>query len=61
MGQEKAAAEDAVKRYAPTIPGKIDDMGTPATSLLRGLPFVARVDVALLVRRPACRIIQLRD
>jgi hypothetical protein len=61
IGQEKAAAEDAVKRYAHSTPGRIDELTTPAADLLRGLPFVARVDVALRCRRPTCRVIQLRD
>jgi hypothetical protein len=61
MGQEKAAAEDAVKRYTPTIPRKIDDPSTPAADLLRGRPFVAATDVALRARRPAYRIIQVCD
>jgi hypothetical protein len=61
IDQEKAAAEDAVSPYAPTTPGRIDELTTPAADLLRGLPFVARVDVVLRARRPTCRIIQLRD
>jgi hypothetical protein len=61
IADEKTAAEGAVNRYAPAAPGKIDDLTTPAADLLRGLPFVARVDVALRVRRPACRIIHIRD
>jgi hypothetical protein len=52
IAEEKAAAEDAVNRYAPAAPGKIDDLTTPAADLLRGLPFVSRVDVAQRVRRP---------
>jgi hypothetical protein len=61
IGQEKAAAKDAVKRYTPTISGRIDDLNADAVGVLRGLPFVAAVDVALRVRRPTCRIIQIRD
>jgi hypothetical protein len=61
ISQEKAAAEDAVSRYAPTTPGRIDELTTPAADLLGGLPFVAKVEVALRARRPACRIIQIRD
>jgi hypothetical protein len=61
IGQEKAAAEDAVKRYVPTNPSKINDTNTLASDLLRGLPFVAGVDVALRSRRPASRIIQVCD
>jgi hypothetical protein len=52
---------DCASRYAPTTPGRIGELTTPAADLLRGLPFVARVDVALRARRPTCRIIQLRD
>jgi hypothetical protein len=55
IAKEKAEAEDAVNRYAPAAPGMIDDLTTPAAEMLRGLPGVARVDVAR-VRRPAWRI-----
>jgi hypothetical protein len=61
IGQEKVVAEDAVKRYTPTIAGRIDDPNADAIGVLRGLPFVAAVDVALRARRPSCRIVQVCD
>jgi hypothetical protein len=61
IDQEKVAAKDAVSRYAPTAPGKIDNLTTPAAELLQSLPFVAAVEVAQRSRRPTCRIFQLRD
>jgi hypothetical protein len=61
IAEEKTAAEEAVNRYAPTSFARIDDLTAAVTDLLRNLPFVARVDVALRVRRPAGRIIHLRD
>jgi hypothetical protein len=58
---EHAAADAAVARYSPAQPARLDDLSAPAADVLRGLPFVERVDVALRARRPRCRVIQIRD
>jgi hypothetical protein len=59
--EERAEADTLVAQYFSAAAPRLDNLSTPAADLLRGLPFVERVDVALRARRPACRVIQIRD
>src|SRR5262245_39365523 len=53
--------EDAVRRYAPTSPVRIDDLSTPAAEWLRGLPGVQRVEVSAALAKPEQRIVPDAD
>jgi hypothetical protein len=59
-GQESESAR-AVAGYRPTFRHRLDDLGTPAADLLRGLPGVARAEAGVKVERPGRRVLPLRD
>jgi hypothetical protein len=59
--EQRTASEQAVVQYKPKVAGRLDDLSTPAEALLRQLPGVAQVEVAVAVARPSARIVHLRD
>jgi hypothetical protein len=59
--QPDRQADAAVAAYRPSITGRIDDLTTDAAAILRQLPGVVRVDVAVQVEKPRQRIIHVRD
>jgi hypothetical protein len=63
-GQLEQAEKDAalaVERYRPDQAVRLDDLAADAATLLRGLPGVARVEVAVKAERPTARIVHLLD
>lgn len=58
---EREAARDEAAGYLPATAGRIDDLAVPPEGILRGLPGVAAVDVAVRPAKPARRIVHLRD
>ncbi len=58
--QEEESAQ-AVADYAPTTKAPIDNLNSPVVDLLRQLPGVVQVEVAVTVKEPTSRIIHLRD
>jgi hypothetical protein len=62
LNKRRLDLADAVKRYAPDKSAPhITDLATDAVALLRGLPGVARVDVAPAAAKPTARIVHLLD
>lgn len=51
----------SVEGYRPRTTGRIGDIDTPASDLLRQLPGVEAVEIAVRVDAPARRIVHLRD
>ena len=62
--QEKESAQ-AVASYLPKNKTRVDDLDSPVADLLRQLPGVVEVEVAVEVavaaEKPTCRIVHLRD
>ncbi len=58
--QEKESAQ-AVAAYHPTHKTQVDDLDSQVADLLRQLPGVVEVEVAVEAEKPTCRIIHLRD
>lgn len=58
--QEEESAQ-AVADYAPATRTQIDDLHSPVVDLLRQLPGVVQVEVAVTVNEPTSRIIHIRD
>src|SRR5262249_17434730 len=58
--QEKESAE-AVASSSPTTTARLDDLTASAELLLRQLPGVVRVEVAVRAEQPTHRIVHLRD
>src|SRR5947209_13537283 len=58
--QEKESTQ-AVANYLPTNKTRIDDLDAQVVDLLRQLPGVIEVEVAVAAAKPTCRIIHLRD
>jgi len=58
--QEKESAQ-AVAEYLPKNKTQLDDLNSPVDSLLRRLPGVVEVEVAVETVRPRCRTVHLRD
>lgn len=58
--QEEESAQ-AVADYAPATRTEIDDLNSPVVELLRQLPGVVQVEVAVMAAKPKSRIIHLRD
>jgi hypothetical protein len=61
VAQRKADVDTAVKHYSPANPAAISDLGTDAARLLRGLPGVLRVGIALASTQLAKRAIHFLD
>jgi hypothetical protein len=59
--QPDRQADAAVAAYRPAIAGRIDDLSIDAASILRQLPGVIRVEVAVSVDKPRQRLIHVRD
>lgn len=57
----RAASEQAVKDYMPTVAGRIDDLAAPGADILQQLPGVAHVEMLVAVPKPTHRIIHIRD
>lgn len=58
--QQKESAQ-AVAAYLPKIKTRINDLDSQVADLLRQLPGVVEVEVAVAAEKPTCRIIHLRD
>lgn len=61
VGTLDAAMIEAVERYSPSYPGRIDDLAVDAAAILRQLPGVNQVEVLVSVSKPQARIIHVRD
>ncbi len=63
LGQiaEQYDSAQVAAEYQPSIPGRLDDLTIPAEALVRGLPGVVGVEVAVSSLKPTHRIVQLRD
>lgn len=59
--RELAVGDRAADNYHPARGGRIDDLAVPTEDILRGLPGVTAVDVAVRPAKPARRIVHLRD
>jgi hypothetical protein len=59
--QERHSSAEAVDAYVPKVPGRIDELASPAVDILRQIPSVADVQVLVSTPKPTHRIIQLRD
>jgi hypothetical protein len=57
---EKESAEAATS-YAPKVTARLDDLNASAESVLRQLPGVIQVEVAVPAQEPKHRIVHLRD
>jgi hypothetical protein len=51
----------AVTKYEPATTVRIDDLSAPAATILRRLPGVVQVEVAVIADHPNHRIVHLRD
>jgi hypothetical protein len=58
--QQKESAE-AAAAYVPKMMGRIDDLTASAETVLRELPGVVHVEVAVRAEQPTYRIVHLRD
>jgi hypothetical protein len=58
--QEKESTEAATS-YAPKVTARLDDLTASAESVLRQLPGVVQVEVAVQAQDPKHRIVHLRD
>lgn len=58
--QEKESAQ-AVASYLPKNKTRVDDLDSQVADLLRELPGVVEVEVAVAAEKPTCRIVHLRD
>lgn len=58
--QEKESAQ-AVAAYLPKNKTRVDDLNSQVADLLRQLPGVDEVEVAVAAEKPTCRIVHLRD
>lgn len=59
--EQAQQSAQAIAAYQPKLPARIDDLSVSAIELLRQLPGVAQVDVAVQAQNPAHRIVHLRD
>jgi hypothetical protein len=60
VDQEERSAQ-AVAAYQPKTTARIDDLSTSVPDLLRQLPGMVQVEIAVRADKPTHRIIQLRD
>jgi hypothetical protein len=61
VDQSEKDAALAVESYRPADGARLEDLAADAAALLRRLPGVARVDVAVNAERPTARIVHLLD
>jgi hypothetical protein len=58
---QKVESAQAVAEYTPKTQTRIDDLDSTVDDLLRHLPGVAQVEVAVTAKKPTARIVHLRD
>ena len=61
LQHDRARADEAVAHYRPANSTTISDVSTPAAEVLRGLPFVQRVEVSPSTGPVSKRIVHLLD
>ena len=61
IADQEVESAQAVAKYAPQSPTRIDDLASPVVDLLRQLPGVVRVEVGVAPQKPTARIVHLRD
>jgi hypothetical protein len=61
LAEQEEESAQAVTLYQPKIKGRIDDLGIQVAGILRQLPGVVQVTVAVSADEPTCRIVHLRD
>lgn len=61
IAEQEAKSAQAVAGYTPKTQARIDDLDSPVDDLLRHLPGVAKVEVAVPAKKPTARIVHLRD
>jgi hypothetical protein len=61
IAEQEAESAHAVAEYTPKTQARIDDLDAHVDDLLRHLPGVAQVELALAAKKPKARIVHLRD
>ena len=61
VAEQEAESAQAVAGYTPKTQTRIDDLDSPVDDILRHLPGVAQVEVAVTAAKPTARIVHLRD
>jgi hypothetical protein len=61
IAEQEAESAQAVAGYTPKTQTRIDDLDSPVDDILRQLPGVTQVEVAVTAAKPTCRIVHLRD
>ena len=61
VAEEEIVSAQAVAGYLPKNTARIDDLDSQVADLLRQLPGVVEVEIAVAADKPTCRIIHLRD
>jgi hypothetical protein len=61
VAEQEIESAQAVAGYLPKNKTRIDDLDSPLADLLRQLPGVVHVEVAVAAAKPTCRIVHLRD
>jgi hypothetical protein len=61
IAEQEIEAAKAVANYHPANKTRIDDLDAQVVDLLRQLPGVVHVEVAVAAAKPTCRIVHLRD
>src|SRR5437016_6710909 len=60
VAEQEIESAQAVARYLPKNKTRIDDLDAQVVDLLRQLPGVVHVEVAVVAPKPTCRIVHLR-
>jgi len=58
--QEKESVQ-SVANYLPSNKTRVDDLDSQVADLLRQLPGVVEIEVAVAAEKPTCRIVHIRD
>ncbi len=61
VAEQEIESAKAVANYLPKHKTRIDDLDAQVVDLLRQLPGVVHVEVAVAAAKPTCRIVHLRD
>ena len=61
IAEQEIESAQAVAKYIPSSKARIDDLDSPVIDLLRRLPGVVQVDLGVAAKKPASRIVHLRD
>jgi hypothetical protein len=61
VNQQESVAAGVLDRYVPTAAGRLDDLSAPVGALLRQLPGVVDVQIAVSVEKPTHRVVHLLD